>query len=554
MRTLIAWIFLSCVTSPLWAQATTTVITHGFQLNGAFPTWSVAMGSRIADASTPLGTVLVRDPQTGSWNPVYGSGDPNGALVLCFDWAESSSWSPTTGDRVGTAVAAADVLYASLRDPDLTGLLAGESVLATATGDPRPLHFIGHSRGASLHTAVVERLSAAGIPVDHQTALDPHPIGPTANLQDPPMAIYEGVTFADNYYRADGCDFDNGCLFFDFDGEPIAGAWNVDLGLDAFSFGDNRLAPCTLEHILVHTWYHGTVDLNANNDGDCSIERPDWYLTDGSDEGFYYSVLGGGNAQRPCGPSGGCSDAGRVPPGEIPAIVNGDFEFGPGQPAGWQWLGGGESGAIIASGGEIYLELSDAAPSRRHNPFFIPSDASELTFDLRVIDFDLSTTLEVSLIEVGPAVELDIASIDLSTTTPWSPQTVPLPANLTGKTVELRVALSSSMTSARIGLDNFDLAAASVIEFLRGDCNADAGVNVADAVFALGALFGSGPFPGCTDPCDTNDDGSLDISDPITLLGSLFGGGAPLPPPASTCGGDPTSDNLPCPLPPLCSP
>ena len=552
MRAILVILLVIGSTSALHAQATTTVITHGFQLDGAFPTWTVEMGSRIADASTPLGTVLVRDPSTGSWNPVYGSEDPAGAIILCFDWAESSAWSPTTTDRVGTAIAAADTLYASLRDPDLIGLLAGESVLETATGVERPLHFIGHSRGASLHTAVVERLSAAGIPVDHLTALDPHPIGPTANLQDPPMAIYEGVTFADNYYRTDGCDFDNGCFFFDFDGESIPGAWNNDLGLDAFSFGDNRLAPCTLEHILVHTWYHGTVDLSASTDGDCSIERPDWYTSGGGDEGFFFSVLGGGSAMRPCGPAGGCSDAGRVPPGAIPAIVNGDFQFGAGQVAGWQWLGGGESGAIISAGGETYLELSDSASSRRHNPFFVPAGVTALTFDLQVIDFDPTTTLEVSLIESGPGVEMVIGSIDLSTIAPWTPQTIHVPGSLTGRTVELRVALSSTTTAARIGLDNFDLEATPMTEILRGDCNDDTLVNLADAIFTLGALFGSGPFPGCADACDANDDGSLDISDPILLLDALFGGGLPIPPPTGSCGPDPTPDALPCPVLPSC--
>ncbi len=82
-------------------------------------------------------------------------------------------------------------------------------------------------------------------------------------------------------------------------------------------------------------------------------------------------------------------------------------------------------------------------------------------------------------------------------------------------------------------------------EFIRGDCNSDSGVDVADAVFLLSSLFpgpGGAPFVYCDDSCDGNDDGRLNIADPIMILTALFGGvGAqPIPPPNS-CGSDPTA-------------
>lgn len=81
--------------------------------------------------------------------------------------------------------------------------------------------------------------------------------------------------------------------------------------------------------------------------------------------------------------------------------------------------------------------------------------------------------------------------------------------------------------------------------FIRGDCNTDGAINIADAILGLGILFsGAGPA-NCDDACDVNDDGNLDIGDPITLLANLFNSG-PNPPPPNNCGDDPTVDSLDC--------
>ena len=90
--------------------------------------------------------------------------------------------------------------------------------------------------------------------------------------------------------------------------------------------------------------------------------------------------------------------------------------------------------------------------------------------------------------------------------------------------------------------------------FVRGNCNGlDASVNIADAIYLLGALF---PAPGgtpnslpCRDACDTNDDGGINIADAVALLGSLFGNPAvplPLPNAGSGCGQDTTPSGLDC--------
>jgi len=81
--------------------------------------------------------------------------------------------------------------------------------------------------------------------------------------------------------------------------------------------------------------------------------------------------------------------------------------------------------------------------------------------------------------------------------------------------------------------------------FIRGDVNADGSHNIADAIAALGYLFGGQGIP-CLDAADINDDGGLNIADPITLLQYLFAGGPPPPAPFEACGGDPTPPGLGC--------
>lgn len=80
----------------------------------------------------------------------------------------------------------------------------------------------------------------------------------------------------------------------------------------------------------------------------------------------------------------------------------------------------------------------------------------------------------------------------------------------------------------------------------RGDCNNDAGFNIADTVFLLANLFSGGEDPACDDACDGNDDGSLNIADAVFLLAALFSGGSNPPPPFPDCGIDPTDDALDC--------
>ena len=72
--------------------------------------------------------------------------------------------------------------------------------------------------------------------------------------------------------------------------------------------------------------------------------------------------------------------------------------------------------------------------------------------------------------------------------------------------------------------------------FLRGDCNDDGAVNIADATCALNWLFAGGPAPGCIAALNTNGDAKVDIADPVSLLNFLFAGGSPPVAPFPDCG------------------
>ncbi len=85
----------------------------------------------------------------------------------------------------------------------------------------------------------------------------------------------------------------------------------------------------------------------------------------------------------------------------------------------------------------------------------------------------------------------------------------------------------------------------AVAGFIRGDANADARLDVSDAIVILMQLF-AGRSVVCADASDANDDGKVDIADAIRVLGHLFGNTGPLPAPSPASGADPTADDLGC--------
>lgn len=92
-------------------------------------------------------------------------------------------------------------------------------------------------------------------------------------------------------------------------------------------------------------------------------------------------------------------------------------------------------------------------------------------------------------------------------------------------------APASEVSHGRVAIDGLQH------DFVRGDANADGGVNIADAIGVLDHLF-AGDELRCAAAVDVNADGSLDISDPVFLLNHLFQGEGEIVPPYPGCGRD----------------
>ena len=89
--------------------------------------------------------------------------------------------------------------------------------------------------------------------------------------------------------------------------------------------------------------------------------------------------------------------------------------------------------------------------------------------------------------------------------------------------------------------------------FLRGDCNTDTQVDLADAATVIASQF-QGFEVGCLDACDANDDGLINLADSVFLLNFLFlFGDLPPDPGPYMAGPDPTEDDLDCELPASCN-
>jgi hypothetical protein len=81
--------------------------------------------------------------------------------------------------------------------------------------------------------------------------------------------------------------------------------------------------------------------------------------------------------------------------------------------------------------------------------------------------------------------------------------------------------------------------------FIRGDCNTDQWVDIADPAATMSYLFLGVFDPQCLDACDSNDDGVIDLADVASTLRFLFKLGPILPPPGPyPPGGYDTTDDI----------
>jgi len=370
------------------ARFGTTVITHGYQLGGNLGCWPFQMARAILTRAGG-GKILQYNKETNSFQACQSpdpceisnscaSSNPTGETVLIFDWADDSN-----NPGGGYSEAAGEALYTAL----LRGL---ESSVF-----PSPLHFIGHSRGTVVNSETAERLLAFGYAIDQVTDLDPVDHGWAGTFLDNDVntsgvgvVSWSGIGLIDSYFSEDENACDAG-----ISGRRIEGATNLELtGRD-------------IEHTDVHAWYHFTIDTTATTEephGDptwptCSADPWDdrWFIqntqapacaTDRSTpadrrfDGFFFSRIGGGRSASCNLPR---TQISYKPSSE--GIVNGDFRRGTApEIPGWSFHGGGGDALLALDQTNYRLALAPSRTFRRHNPFYIPSNARTLSYCLKV--------------------------------------------------------------------------------------------------------------------------------------------------------------------------
>ena len=284
-----ASIYFVMTTEPLEPRrllAGITLITHGYNSNvtGWVATAATDVQTRAGGKNaSSIYTMTVAKSGSGlavtGFTPDSGqkayAATTAGELIIKLDWGTVSSGGYTTGQVA--AVVSSYMLATPKRGTALAEL---------------PIHAIGHSRGASLVTALSQDLGIAGVWVDQVTDLDPHPVDGKndflgADFGDAKMAVYDNTVFADDYWRTDGNANNE-----DFDGEKVAGAYNGDLNSTVQK--DFFISA----HQAVTAYYVGTIDTGTLDGGDHPV-IPSWYGTKTTPArtatGFDYSRIAGGS-------------------------------------------------------------------------------------------------------------------------------------------------------------------------------------------------------------------------------------------------------------------
>jgi hypothetical protein len=258
-----------------------TLLVHGYE--GNITGWVESAADAIADrvdggASIYVMKVAEKNDKPAVTSFVQESGpalasSQEGELVIKLDWTAVDGGKYSTKE-IGRAVTD----YLVTRHGDVRALAE------------KPMHMIGHSRGASVVVAMSRYLSERGIWVDQNTYLDPHPIDGDndflfLDFDDQSMRVFDNVAFADNYWRTDG-----NAQNLDFDGEEVTGTHQGDL--DA-TVQEN---PSGSAHMSVTGYYHGTIDPDASSNGDSAIKSA-WYGNNSdkpskTQTGYAFSRLG----------------------------------------------------------------------------------------------------------------------------------------------------------------------------------------------------------------------------------------------------------------------
>ena len=207
-------------------------------------------------------------------------------IIVLLDWSDVAGSLPfggyhrTTQD-CGTAVANQFLMPYSI--PDLATPLASSH--RSDWSQPRR---IAHQRDGGV-------LGEHGLWVDQATYLDPHPVDGirdpfNISFGDAAMKVYDNVQYADDFSRTAGD------TSLDFTGEPVTGAYNLQLSESILSNGGY-----SIQHSDTHLWYNGTIGPPfSDTDGGATIGTG-WYDPPQGPRdqvGWHMSRLAGGTPSR----------------------------------------------------------------------------------------------------------------------------------------------------------------------------------------------------------------------------------------------------------------
>ena len=236
------------------------LITHGFDAGFiGEPEWMGAMQNAIIKrlkSNARMGRIHVARPESKNDNELklsiewlkqkvsVNSAGSDCELFIRLDWTEIANYLVT---GISTAMIA-DSLASYLCSPD-SGLRELKEL---------PLHFIGHSRGASIMCELAKILGKENILVEHVTTLDPHPLT-LADPQPPgkkpvidaPVTKYDNIRFMDNYWQQTSYP----------KGKPVKGAYNRCFSRLPGAYHHTIHAGFG-DHMNVVMAYHATIDLD----------------------------------------------------------------------------------------------------------------------------------------------------------------------------------------------------------------------------------------------------------------------------------------------------
>ncbi|MEX1998030.1 MAG: DUF4214 domain-containing protein [Candidatus Andersenbacteria bacterium] len=259
-----------------------TVLTHGFQLLGDFPTWVYDMAEAI-ESRLPSSERCTRlQIEEARYQP-GDSPDATGCNhYLLVDWAERSAEGGSAARQEAEA-ALLSRLAARLEEAD----------------EPLDVHFIGHSRGTVVNSEVVRGLLLLHatprfrdkIGFVHVTMLDPVTL---SSSNDPlPFSTFDTsqiVDWADNYYQTTGESLPGQRI----DNSTVRNIALTEV-LRAWDERDNSIFEDG-DHSEVHDWYHWTID--QTDDQQPALSDPKTPVLTSSDRALLYTAANGIDSDR----------------------------------------------------------------------------------------------------------------------------------------------------------------------------------------------------------------------------------------------------------------